>query len=230
MVSCLIGGKSQFGKTSLAQELANKYHENECIIAVFDPLHVEGKESKAKAAWKADFITNIWDKFIEWAWTHTNAKLFIEEAQDRFPNTTTFGKIIRHLGHSVHYSVHFPTDVPPAIRNECDHLITSRMPTDCGKVLRQIFVCEGLKDIVKIDRYHFTWVNPLHNEIIENFNSRDEEVITKIADFVMDEAEAGESEEMVETIGIYNNEINWDYLIAEGHIDEDAQRYGTEKL
>ncbi|MCM8526111.1 MAG: hypothetical protein NE327_06315 [Lentisphaeraceae bacterium] len=233
MIHTLILGASQYGKTTVAKSLAEELSKLGCFIVVYDKEYDKRYGQDLKEEWNADFITGNFEEFREFLWTHTNCVAFVEECNFLTDDDAPLTTYIRHLGHSMVFSGHKVIDFPTKIRGEINQVITSRGLKSHGKLIQEFIMSEELDNIQEIERYEFTWVNPLIQRVESRFNGRDQKIIAEIAETIADEAEAGYTERVVKRIGIYESAdgsaIDFEYLKEEGYLFSE-KRYGTEKI
>lgn len=227
MIHTGITARSGYGKTSMTQKITNILSRMGGYIAVCDEKYVKG--SRLKDIWKADFITDNLDEFNEWMWTHTNAICVTEEAETLLDHHERMTGYSRQFGHSMIMSGQVITQFPTKLRTNFDQMIVGKGLKKHGQLIQEILVSENLSDIQTIERYHFNYINPLHNKEIVNFNGYDESVLEQIAQSIMDEW-TGADDDIVKRVGIGSARgIDWEYLKAKKLIYTD-ERFGTENL
>lgn len=154
----LIIGMTMSGKTTLAKTIAKQLKSSNHKVAVLDPL--------GDPDFDADFRTKDSAEFLEYAKTHQDHFLFVDEsgvAMGRFNEPMNWlATTARHNGHLCTFISQGLTQLPPIVRGQCDRLFIF----SCAKINTDLASQEWnekkLAEIDKIPQYHFYLARRFH--------------------------------------------------------------------
>lgn len=158
MPHCLIVGRTESGKTSLAKRLAQGYSKRDVPLIILDPmLDPEWPDGEH------DFKTDNPNAFLECFWKSAGAAVFIDEAAKycslharEFHETAQRG---RHQGHNVHYITQRAKSLAPDVRTNVQRLYVFGCTPEDAKILYQDWAKPELLEAANLKQGEFIECN-----------------------------------------------------------------------
>jgi cytidine deaminase len=132
---CLVVGVSGFGKSHYCHAWSARAKAHRRLVLVYEP--------HAAYRWACHFQTSDFAYFMDVCAMNRNALCFVEEAHLQFTNRAEHAAHFRllregrHNGHDVVLITQRYRDIPPAARDQCQHLVVFRQSRKS---------CEALED------------------------------------------------------------------------------------
>jgi hypothetical protein len=137
----LILGITQTGKTTLAFKLAEEYHAAGVNVLVLDP--------DKRSGWKADFLTDDPQEYLEVVKLNKSCALFIDESGQmigRYAKEMAWlATNSRKWGHKAHFITQRASQLDPTVRNQCTTIFLFKQSLSDTKDLANEFVAEELE-------------------------------------------------------------------------------------
>lgn len=144
---CLAVGVSRSGKTTLCKALASAFNKS-AVVGVYDPLLTD---------WDADFVTDDFRKFVEFAQANTSGYMFVDEAytiKDKEHRAMLNACLTRgrHYGHSFILISQRFTLVEPTARNQCERVFVFKQAPRDADALYDDYCHPEIKELPKFQR------------------------------------------------------------------------------
>jgi len=153
MAHCLIAGRCESGKSTLARRLAREYAERGIQSLALDPI--------GDPKWKevSAFCTSDSSQFMEVAGASRSCALFVDESgevigrynSEMFALATRF----RHYGHRVHFLTQRPAQLSPTVRDQCSTMYLFACSMKDAKILSDEWGRQEIADAHKLNQGEF---------------------------------------------------------------------------
>lgn len=156
MSHSIFAGKTEFGKTFLAQKICSQYRKKGYETIVLDPM--------SDPSWDATFRTRKAEEFLKAAKASRSCALFIDEG------TISVGQyaseiqwcftMARHWGHQTHLISQRAVRIDVTARDQCTYLYLFRVSAKDAKIFADDFADEGLVKASGLQKYQFLFSSP----------------------------------------------------------------------
>lgn len=215
----VIDGQSMSGKTWLAEYMGRTVSKD-VNVAVYSPHYFGGEDFKKQFG--ATYATNNFSDFLKFVYTNPSCICFLDEFADKGTDATARKLMTqgRHFGHQVFLISQRFNRLDKTMRDQADIIFCFQVDIDDSKELGKAFIDENLTEAYKLSKFNCRLSIKSEPESQKGIFTKSKEDL-KIVDSVCRRLVKDAPEpnmELMRAVGVYEGNINWDYLKEKGFI------------